>query len=1313
MLTEVIELRATCAPVLRLRLLDLSDAVTLFLYFSSFLLFFFLIIFLLISALRSNDPMPSVQSGTLSGGAKDTVESKNGIPLSVKTSDRECCDTGDAFRPSRRKLHRQAVKKFNDKRKHQESKRLAEERDEKLLAVVDRSGELPYKTGCHSAHVSATPIVRKVDDYEHSGDASHRCAWGHPVLGKWDFDFFFRTVPSELLRTCNGVSDVEGPLQQRPMQEAAPVPALTSSNVQSDEEQPLVLLENSRERLLRGTMPLKAGGQSGVLRGSFVRRVEGVPSIPMHMPLEPGTDLDKPTCNYLTPDPTYNIHQYVPGFGRDELAAKRSLLSCAVREWRNGGDKVLVLSTGEALRSVFEATYNDDRTLALQVRRVGPTLLVDSHSEQVVRAGVQDMRMKSLLAKALYRILEGSTSQCDLANGGVVNPGNQGVVTMPMHRIGSAALTRRVRELSRYSHILHWEIGTMDALVGADTPVVLDVRSNMEHVLCLRDTSVAKTPKQLQRDVLNSWFEATLANVPNVGVYVHHDGIIEGCEVVKTQEILGLVEGRMAATAMNFTTSVLQWLVKQCRRDGATYAVIQNYESGALEIYECFNDEELERFLPEDGTSTEDGRHASATEASRTQAEEDGRQQEEENERLNWGLATMCFRMGMHLKDSVEKAPDAMSLLLRSFLVYLMQRKRMDEACPHICEILKVLPELVGLVIRNKKANLESEGGVIQLPEICREVFITCGRFGTRLHEVAFDESLHVPIRRSFLQCLLPCSAAVCVCVARAAEQFHEERSTYLRQKAESGKCSNVHIHGLIAKGLLQMVVEGLLRLENMISVLESGMEIMHCAPVYEMVKENALIDTKTDIMDVAPLVRALREFYADIALLAMSDPTPFTANILVELSHHIKARGEARNRAADVPTPVGASASGESVLAWMSTITYDVVSLSYTALRFLTKVGVQSKRILAKTAQVYYHVGHHYLLTDRYTKALDSLHRAQSLFKGTEDGEVKGIFGEHCASSAGVKLEDVRYSLGETFLRMANLKLRLTPASCTLTPQQPLAMGDARPLSPEEDSFYRQAVDHFEHCGARDKLAFVFRMYACRQISHIISCGHQADSSKGRSIYSLLKRADELQPCPLLRWEVLRLFGCVAPHGALQRWAEELYREWGGCAASSGAEMVKELTPVIHPLEYGLQMALVAVGCAELKRNAKEHRSMGFTRSWAAYLGIVLNSAQERSGNEQEMLKQSLALWKAPCVHEWVYHIAMLIAIRGTGSALRLATGSKATPMKTFLKQLCSIKEKFEEQREVSSAGACDGGCYCSREIASLVRALETVAAW
>ncbi|ESL11500.1 hypothetical protein TRSC58_00748 [Trypanosoma rangeli SC58] len=1238
-----------------------------------------------------------------------------------------------AARPSRRAVHRKTVKKFNERRKKEEQKRLAEVRDGKLLSPNETS-----KGNSGSSERSATS--------NHDGRVevpavalSRAGSLVKPALiHKWEFDFFFRTMPSELLQTRAESMNQDGALP----------PPSASSSLYTEEEQSLVVLKDDKQRNPGGSMPLKTLMQSSITKSIHVQRVEGVPPLPMTGPMQPGTDLDQPTWNYLLPDTTYNVHQHAPGFERDENAAKRFLLSCAVQEWRGGEENVLLLSTGETLRSVFESTYHPEKPLVLEVRRMGPTLLIDSHSAKDFRTRVRDMREKALLGKALYRIHNDVFSRTE-ANSDSYSAAVGGVVTLPTHRVGSLALLKETRMLSRYSHVLSWEIGLMQVLVGIDTPIVVDRRDNTESVLKLEDTSVVMTPQEIQRDALRCWFDATLANVPHVGIYVHNDGIIQRYEVRKVQELLGIVEGNMATAAMNFTMNVLQWLVKQCGKDGMTYAVIRNYESGLLEIYEYSRDERLEKFLPEDAAGErESSTNAKSNTGSPSGSGEEGveenveatkRREErhtEENERLNWGLATMCFRMGMHLKDSETKAPDALSLLLRSFAVYFMQRAKVDEACNHVCKIVKCLPALIGRLIDTQKAALEEEGGVIQLPELYREALLTCGRFEVRLQEAAYDEALCVATRRAFLRCLLPCSAAVCVCVARAMEQFAAERRVYMRLRAESNRGSNVHIHSLIAKDLLQVVVEGLLRLEQMSRMLKSDTVLTQGPPLAtNNVEALALMDTRTDVLNVTPLEATLWELYTDVVLLVMSDRTPFTAEVLLELSRRIKAREEARLRCHRSSSSSGnggerkndfdddddsnnnteTSVAGESTLAWLSSITPDVVSLSFTALRFLTKVGLQSKRLLSKTAQVYYHVGHHYFLTDRYTKALDSLHRAQSLFNAMRQAPAGTVFGECCISSATVTIRDVQQALGEVYVRMTRLKSRVVPAEMKPSLQRPLLMGEVRALSQEEENFFRHAVDAFTNCEAKEQLASVLRTYAARQISHIAFSGQQADVAKGRHIFSMLRKAAELTfNSDELDWEVLRLFTCAAHHAALQHRAEHIVSHWTtdlGAAEGASVHMPLKLMSSVHPVESALQLALVFMSQLETKKNANTHQAMRLVRGCAAHVVIAIRDAHTASKSPGALLVRATSTWRARCTHEWVCCVAMMISLRAMRALVRLLSGEKASEAKQLLRRLIDMEENRHEIQTKSEV--CVGKCQFCCLSETLLEALEGIAKW
>lgn len=51
----------------------------------------------------------------------------------------------------------------------------------------------------------------------------------------------------------------------------------------------------------------------------------------------------------------------------------------------------------------------------------------------------------------------------------------------------SSALVAHKREYSRFSQVMYWNIDALELLVGVDVPIILDVRTNTEHLLRLMD----------------------------------------------------------------------------------------------------------------------------------------------------------------------------------------------------------------------------------------------------------------------------------------------------------------------------------------------------------------------------------------------------------------------------------------------------------------------------------------------------------------------------------------------------------------------------------------------------------------------------------------------------------------------------------------------------------------------------------------------------------------------------------------------------------------------------------------------------------
>lgn len=466
-----------------------------------------------------------------------------------------------------------------------------------------------------------------------------------------------------------------------------------------------------------------------------MKRVERQEPLPL-APFAPGTDLNKPTQNYLTPDAIYGIHRHAPGFSRDEHVTTSTLLSGAARAMLSSQDRrhvINVVSTGEALKSVFETAIGSTSTpLSLHVHRLGPAVVLRAPEAELASATtVAESRKKALLGKALYRMKEIGENRLQESQ-----PLSEGMGITPEEttdRVGTVGFQDKAftdTRLHSFSNLLHWGISGMEVVIGLDTPILVDRSMGPSEELStfllhdVGDGSVATTNGALQRDALRCWFEATMANVSQVGICIHNRGIVQSYELKKVSELLTMVEGHVAAAAMAFTTNVLSWLLEQCTIDGADYIVIKNDERNTLELY-SFEDCELL------GAATQGDRHelrharessteptpaqtpekrkdtserefrSGAAEGTKAEFQREGARVQREKDAMNVAIGTMCYRMGIHLVH--EKPVDSLRLILRSFQMFFLY-SHLPEPAAAMLDMSKRLALLMGAFIKARLA---------------------------------------------------------------------------------------------------------------------------------------------------------------------------------------------------------------------------------------------------------------------------------------------------------------------------------------------------------------------------------------------------------------------------------------------------------------------------------------------------------------------------------------------------------------------------------------------------------------------------------
>ncbi|CAG9570099.1 conserved hypothetical protein [Leishmania major strain Friedlin] len=1051
-------------------------------------------------------------------------------------------------------------------------------------------------------------------------------------------------------------------------------------------------------------LPIYSGASSTItklLNSTHVQRVEGVEAIPMQAPLAPGTDMNRPPRNYLTLDPVHNVHQHAPGFLRNQRVALQHMLASAVMEWKDMQQNALIVSSAEAMRTIFEQVYVPERPLALRVQRIGPTLVIDSRASEP--SEVHEMRQQALFGKALYLMKETHGQATVEADETAAGAAGQLALALPERRLSSTAASdvHFGANLHRYSQVLRWRMDATEVLIGIDAPIVMDQRTNTEQLVRMKGKVPVGPADAEQRETLRCWFDAMMANVSQVGTYVHHDGIVQSHQVKKTMDILDSVEARMAAAALSFTSRALQWLVKKCRRDGGTYAVVRDYPLEYVELYELPDLDDSAAFVEE--TDKYFGCAAAAAFAS---ADRDAAGRVADGEayiesevpattssgyriggpptasqlnRFNWNFGKTCFNIGQHLFRSgdLSRASDALPLLHRSLRLLLPSCREDLAARETVAELVRMVPALVArklhadaaqtaaAVASNsaagcpKNAAASCVAGLCSSPEVYRDALLLCGRFEIPLRHMLVEAGTWEGgqlMRAFFARCLVVCSAAACAVVALSLEAYycgcHHLRALRMARnevKAKEGKAALrgvAHREEVMAaissctQDLLQVVVEGLVRLEEASelvgplhsaaaaalaeaptgtcttdesisvngatpvskedrsskeescpatfpmgssrgSLTERGSqpspsatspahtsepsELKKCSRGADMVAVSAscsaVLDPRTQV-DITPLRSALCELYGDVAAAAMSDAASgFSIRVLTELGRRMEAR--LQQRGLKLPT----------TLVWLTTLKADVVSLSFTALRFYGRIGTHTRRHLVKLALVYYLVGKEHHRTARYTKALEALHRAKSLLHASHKAAEDAVFGAVFGSHGMLQWADVMQLLGDVYRSVVERKLDGALGVAAATLAQPLLVGPLYELPEDADSFFTQALSAYTQGGSdkacRSAKAYTLLLYASVLMERLAVSGVPATHSASQHIAQLIREAEELAPSTFAQereWQTLRLFtvtSAATQDTALARAVEEiLLRTTTATSAAASSSHVRQSLP-------------------------------------------------------------------------------------------------------------------------------------------------------
>lgn len=139
-----------------------------------------------------------------------------------------------------------------------------------------------------------------------------------------------------------------------------------------------------------------------------------------------------------------------------------------------------------------------------------------------------------------------------------------------------------------FLRVLFWQLEEIRMLLGSD----LLLFSNEKHVavsLHLWETERQVTPLMW----LDAWLDNVMASVPELAICYHHNGIVQGYELLKTDDIFllkGLSEDGTSFfhphVVQQNALSVLRFLQENCKQDLGTYWLFKNSGEDLVQLFD-------------------------------------------------------------------------------------------------------------------------------------------------------------------------------------------------------------------------------------------------------------------------------------------------------------------------------------------------------------------------------------------------------------------------------------------------------------------------------------------------------------------------------------------------------------------------------------------------------------------------------------------------------------------------------------------------------------------------------------------------------
>ncbi|XP_024531751.1 uncharacterized protein LOC112346616 [Selaginella moellendorffii] len=300
------------------------------------------------------------------------------------------------------------------------------------------------------------------------------------------------------------------------------------------------------------------------------------------------------------------------------------------------GDGIDVIAPVDILKQIFKTPYSKAR-VSVAVHRIGRTLILNSGPDEDRETLVRKKKAVKLGEKLLYSRFvhhsmqsrspppSESTKETDSSTESLFSPWQETIdeegcegnlcatMRLPVQHNGKLSRGRQAEvELgddddedddAEYSEedgvrqkktsddflrVLYWQFQNLRMLLGSD----LLVFSNEKHV------AVSLHLMEIKRQVtplmwLDAWLDNVMASVPELAICYHHNGVVQGYELLKTDDIFclkGLAEDGTVFFQPHIVQqnaiSVLRFLQENCKHDPGTYWLCKNHGEDVLQLYD-------------------------------------------------------------------------------------------------------------------------------------------------------------------------------------------------------------------------------------------------------------------------------------------------------------------------------------------------------------------------------------------------------------------------------------------------------------------------------------------------------------------------------------------------------------------------------------------------------------------------------------------------------------------------------------------------------------------------------------------------------